>query len=119
MVQAGVVGQGSIEKTLSESEVRGLLREAFSGKEVKNKRLLVIIPDGTRSAPLPLMFRSLYEEFGERVQRLDYLIALGTHQPLSRSGYRSNSWVFRKRSARRKVPQVRSLQPPLGLGRIL
>ena len=29
------------------------------------------------------MFRLLYEELGSRVERLDYLIALGTHQPMS------------------------------------
>ena len=85
MVEAGVIGQGSVETTLTESDVRGLLREAFSDKEVKNKRLLVIIPDGTRTAPIPLMFRLLYEQLGEEVERLDYLIALGTHQPMSSS----------------------------------
>jgi nickel-dependent lactate racemase len=45
--------------------------------------VLVIIPDGTRNAPIPLMFRLLYEQLGERVTRLDYLIALGTHPPMS------------------------------------
>lgn len=83
MVDAGVIGKGSTETTLSESDVRGLLREAFGAKEVKNKRLLVIIPDGTRSAPIPLLYRLLYDELGARVKRLDYLIALGTHQPMS------------------------------------
>ena len=83
MVDTGVIGKGSIETALTESEARGLLREAFRGKEVKDKRFLVIIPDGTRTAPIPLMFRLLYEQLGEAVQRLDYLIALGTHQPMS------------------------------------
>jgi lactate racemase len=49
------------------------------------KRVLVIIPDGTRTAPIPLLFRLLYEQSGRRVARLDYLIALGTHQPMSAS----------------------------------
>ena len=83
MVATRVIGQGSIDKTLTERDVRGLLREAFGAKEVRNKRLLVIIPDGTRTAPLPLLYRLLYEELGERVARIDYLIALGTHQPMS------------------------------------
>ncbi len=30
-----------------------------------------------------MMFRLLYEQIGQRVARLDYLIALGTHQPMS------------------------------------
>ena len=45
--------------------------------------MLVIIPDGTRTAPIPLLFRLLYEQIGRRVARLDYLIALGTHPPMS------------------------------------
>ena len=40
-------------------------------------------PDGTRNAPIPLLFRLLYEVLGKRVARLDYLIALGTHPPMS------------------------------------
>jgi len=50
---------------------------------VDGKRVLVIIPDGTRTAPIPLLFRLLYEQIGRRAARLDYLIALGTHQPMS------------------------------------
>ena len=78
-----VIGQGSVNETLSEAEVRGLLLEAFSNRDVTGKHLLVIIPDGTRTAPLPLMYRLLYDLLGVRVARLDYLIALGTHQPMS------------------------------------
>ena len=45
--------------------------------------MLVIIPDGTRTAPIPLLFRLLYEQLGRRVAQLDYLIALGTHPPMA------------------------------------
>jgi hypothetical protein len=43
----------------------------------------VIIPDGTRTAPIPLLSRLLHEQIGRRVARLDYPIALGTHAPRS------------------------------------
>lgn len=78
-----VIGRGSDTETLSEGSVRALLEEAFENAAISGKRLLVIIPDLTRSAPIPIMFRLLYEVLGARVARLDYLIALGTHQPLS------------------------------------
>ncbi len=78
-----LAGYGSETKTLSEDQVRGLLETALSNADLKDKRVLVIIPDGTRSAPIPLMFRLLYGVLGEQVARLDYLIALGTHQPMS------------------------------------
>lgn len=78
-----LVGRGSTTETLGEDVVRGLLETAFADATLEHQRLLVIIPDLTRSAPIPMMFRLLYEVLNERVVRLDYLIALGTHQPLS------------------------------------
>ncbi len=77
-----LIGQGSETEPLTEGRVKALLEEAFAETPVDGKRLLAIIPDLTRSAPIPLMFRLLYEVLGGRVARLDYLIALGTHQPL-------------------------------------
>ncbi|MEK7830193.1 MAG: lactate racemase domain-containing protein, partial [Acidobacteriota bacterium] len=47
------------------------------------KRVIVIIPDGTRTAPIPQMFRLFHELLGEKTAALDFLIALGTHQPMS------------------------------------
>ena len=78
-----LIGQGSETNILTEDAVRQLLKKAFASAPVDNRRLLVIIPDLTRSAPIPLFFRLLNEVLGDRVARLDYLIALGTHQPLS------------------------------------
>ena len=76
-------GYGSEQEVLSEDRVRELLEASFSNTNLDGKRVLVIIPDGTRTAPIALMFRLLYEVVGARVARLDYLIALGTHQPMS------------------------------------
>ncbi|EQD69129.1 hypothetical protein B1B_05457, partial [mine drainage metagenome] len=46
------------------------------------KRVLVIVPDSTRHAPIPLMFRLLHELLQGRVAELAYLVALGTHPPM-------------------------------------
>jgi nickel-dependent lactate racemase len=78
-----IQGKGFTTQTLTEEDVRQLLTGAFDDQALDGKRVLVIIPDGTRTAPIPLMFRLLYEQIGQRVSRLDYLIALGTHQPMS------------------------------------
>ena len=77
-----LAGYSSEAETLSEDKVRGLLEQAFASTDLTGKRLLVIIPDGTRTAPIDVMFRLLYEVLGARTKRLDYLIALGTHQPM-------------------------------------
>ena len=78
-----IIGQGSTTDTLSADAVQELLARALEPMALDGKRVLVIIPDGTRTAPIPLLFRLLYEQIGRRVARLDYLIALGTHQPMS------------------------------------
>ncbi len=67
---------------LTENSVAERIGTAFTDFGLENKRLLVIIPDGTRSAPVDLFFRLFYRLYRSRVKSLDYLIALGTHQPM-------------------------------------
>jgi nickel-dependent lactate racemase len=78
-----MTGKGSPDIILTEEDVRDLIAQACDALQVDQKRVLVIIPDGTRTAPIPLMFRLLYENLGRRVAQLDYLIALGTHPPMT------------------------------------
>jgi nickel-dependent lactate racemase len=75
-----IVGDG---RELGREDVRALLARAFEGERLDGKRVLAIIPDGTRSAPIPLLFELLHEVLRRRVRRLDYLIALGTHPPMA------------------------------------
>jgi nickel-dependent lactate racemase len=78
-----VQGKGSTTETLTADVAEGLIAQACEALPLDGKRVLVIIPDGTRTAPIPLLFRLLSEVLGPRVSRLDYLIALGTHPPMS------------------------------------
>ena len=68
---------------LSPAEVEHTLARGFANTALDGKRTLVIIPDGTRTAPIPLLFALLGETLGGRVAALDYLIALGTHPPMT------------------------------------
>ncbi|MGE5379034.1 MAG: lactate racemase domain-containing protein [Bacteroidota bacterium] len=80
-----VIGQGFTDRYLTDGEVHDMVRESLALLHLDGKRVLIIIPDGTRSMPMPLMF-SLFGEFLEgRVQALDYLVAIGTHQPMNDS----------------------------------
>src|SRR6266516_2674674 len=87
-----VLVKGSTTATLTTEDIQQLLARADeqllvgAGLDPTNKRVLVIIPDGTRTAPIPLMFRLLYEQFGHRATQLDYLIALGTHPAMLHGG---------------------------------
>jgi len=78
-----VVGRGVAEGFLPDEELARLAKEGLARLPVDGRRLLVIIPDGTRTMPMPLMFDTLERELGHRVAALDYLVALGTHSPMS------------------------------------
>ncbi len=78
-----VSGKGYESGLMTEGEVRALMGEALAAARLEGKRVLVIIPDATRTAPIPMMFRLFYCFLGKTTAALDYLIALGTHQPMS------------------------------------
>lgn len=66
---------------LAEEDIRATLRSGLSGL-FAGRRVLVLIPDHTRSVPMPFLFRMMVEVLGE-ARQLDFMIALGTHPPLS------------------------------------
>ena len=68
---------------LADGEVRRVVAEVLALADLAGKRVLVIIPDGTRTAPIPLLFRLFQERLAPQAAALDYLVALGTHPPMS------------------------------------
>jgi nickel-dependent lactate racemase len=70
------------DRLISETQVRDLIATALDQTLVDDKRVLIIIPDKTRTAPIPMMFRIFFDLLSGRVRQLDYLIALGTHKLL-------------------------------------
>ena len=77
------VGVGYADRILSEEEVREVLDKGLRDLNLNGKRVIFIIPDGTRSGPVDMFFRLFHELLSGKVKALDYLIALGTHQPMS------------------------------------
>jgi nickel-dependent lactate racemase len=43
----------------------------------------VVVPDGTRSCPLPLLLSAVHGALHGRVSRLTVIVALGTHAPMA------------------------------------
>ena len=76
-------GMGTTDRMMTEGDAAQVVREAMAAEQLDGKRLLVVIPDHTRTCPLGMMFRLLYREVAERVHTLDFLIALGTHPPMT------------------------------------
>ena len=73
------IGKSAADAVLARDEVRQIVAQAAAELQVAGKRVLTIIPDGTRTMPMPLMFQLLQQEIGARATALDYLVALGTH----------------------------------------
>lgn len=76
-------GIDTIDQSLEKAEIRDILQAAFTASQLKGKRLLVIIPDATRTMPMPLFFRIICETLIDQVKKLDFLVALGTHPVMS------------------------------------
>ena len=78
-----ITGRGLPEGFLTEEEVVRLTSEGLARLPVDGKRVLVLIPDGTRTMPVPLIYGTFERELEPRTSALDYLVALGTHAPMS------------------------------------
>lgn len=78
MIQQCVAEKGFLKP----EEISQFVHKICSELDVQGKKVLVIIPDQTRSMPMPLMFHVLTEALSKKANKLDYIIALGTHPPL-------------------------------------
>ena len=66
-------------RRLSPKDVKDICEEALADLPLDGKRVLVLIPDHTRHAPIDLFFRVLTDLLQQRARVLDYLVATGTH----------------------------------------
>ncbi|MFC1484414.1 lactate racemase domain-containing protein [Candidatus Neomarinimicrobiota bacterium] len=78
-----LTGLGSEYARLTEQQVQDCCSKAFSSMPLDGRKVLMIIPDHTRTAPIDMMFRVLYRLLADRVELFDFLVALGTHPPMS------------------------------------
>lgn len=76
--------EGTSQKVvLTEQDISKVITQEFSSDVTSGKKILVLTPDSTRTCPLPMMIRLLHDKIGNSAACLDYMIALGTHTPLS------------------------------------
>ncbi|MBX3436280.1 MAG: DUF2088 domain-containing protein [Planctomycetaceae bacterium] len=74
---------------LSADDVRQWIADQVPTSDFAGHRVLMIVPDATRTAPLPLLFGALFEHLQPHVRVLDVLVALGTHPPMSQAAIRT------------------------------
>lgn len=68
---------------VSDREAADAVARACPMADFRGKRVLVIVPDGTRTAPIGMIFKALFSRLGAVTDKLDVLIALGTHPAMN------------------------------------
>jgi nickel-dependent lactate racemase len=78
-----VISKSVFPGRLSDAQAAEVVARACPAESYRGKRVLVVVPDGTRTAPIGLMFAALHRQIGGVTKKFDVLIALGTHPPMS------------------------------------
>jgi len=80
-----VICRENREHQIDTRQAADAVKEFFAAHRCAGKRILLIVPDNTRSGPVGKIFQMIYDNIGASVANLDILVALGTHQPLTES----------------------------------
>ncbi len=73
---------GGADQVLTSEQVDRFVHEAISALDVDGKNVCLIVPDGTRTCPLPLLLKPVHRALAGRVKSMTAVIALGTHQAM-------------------------------------
>jgi nickel-dependent lactate racemase len=74
---------GGPAELLAEDEVTAFVTEQLAARHLEGRSVCVVVPDATRSCPLPLLLDAVHGALAGRVSRLTALVALGTHAPMT------------------------------------
>jgi nickel-dependent lactate racemase len=74
---------GGAEQHLNSTQVTDFVTSALAGADLDSKRVCVVVPDGTRTCPLPLIMQAVHTALYGRAKEITVVIALGTHQGMS------------------------------------
>ena len=76
-------GDPDDRRVLADDAVADFVAEQLAGVDLDGRRVCVLVPDATRSCPLPLLVGAVHRALRGRVSALTVLVALGTHAPMS------------------------------------
>jgi nickel-dependent lactate racemase len=74
---------GGAGQTLEAGAVERFVSEQLDAARLDGRSVCVLVPDGTRSCPLPLLISAVHRALHRRVSQLTVLVALGTHPAMS------------------------------------
>jgi nickel-dependent lactate racemase len=75
----GAAHLGGPEQLLSDAQVTDFIHHQLAAADLDGRSVCIVIPDGTRSCPLPLLLGAVHGALAGRVSRMSALVALGTH----------------------------------------
>jgi nickel-dependent lactate racemase len=78
-----VIERQSTDSYVENEQTEEAIGEFFAQNDYTGKRLLLIVPDNTRSGPIGNIFKIVYDYVEQKAKAVDILVALGTHQPLT------------------------------------
>lgn len=73
---------GDADTVLDPGAVTEFVLEQLRAHPFDGRSVCVLVPDATRTCPLPLLLRAVHRALHGRVSRLTVLVALGTHAPM-------------------------------------
>jgi nickel-dependent lactate racemase len=82
-MQDGLLAASTPGQAVTAGDARTLVTQGLGALSLENKRVLVIIPDGTRTMPMPMMVDAIESAIGMRAAAVDFLVALGTHTAMT------------------------------------
>src|SRR4051794_24088633 len=74
---------GGPGEVLAGDDVTTFVVEQLAGVDLDGRSVCVIVPDATRSCPLPLLLTAVHGALVGRASRVTALVALGTHAPMT------------------------------------
>jgi nickel-dependent lactate racemase len=76
---AAVARIGGPGEVLTDDQIRAFVSDQLGRADLDGRSVCVLVPDATRSCPLPLLLAAVHGALHGRVSRLTALVALGTH----------------------------------------
>lgn len=70
---------GGPHQTVSDADLDAFIARNFAEVDFDGRTVVLVVPDGTRSCPLPLLIATVHRHLIDRVASLTAVIALGTH----------------------------------------
>ncbi len=74
---------GGPDQILTDDAVRQFVAQSLAAEDLDGRSVCVIVPDGTRSCPLPLLLSAVHQALHGRASAITVLIALGTHAAMT------------------------------------